>query len=63
MQALALRLTALTLVLSASPALAGEAGSQVPEASSGLLFALGVLGVLVGRRGGMREKRKDVGGE
>lgn len=49
------------LAVLASPALAGD-GVQVPEGSALTLFALGVLGVIVGRRGSMRPKdrnRKD----
>ena len=63
MQELVFRLTAIALALSASPAFAGETGAQVPEASSAMLFALGLLGVLVGRRGAMRTKDKDEASE
>lgn len=49
-------MSVMTLALSASPAFAGEVGAQVPEASALTLFALGVLGILVGRRGAMRKK-------
>ena len=52
-------LVALTLALAASPALANGEGAQVPEASAMTLFALGVLGIIVGRRGAMRGKDKD----
>lgn len=38
----------------ATPALA--AGAAVPEPSSMALFGLGVLGVLVGRRGARRKR-------
>ena len=48
----------LICALSASPALAGE-GAQVPEGSALTLFALGLLGVIVGRRGAMRPKDRD----
>jgi hypothetical protein len=51
-------LVSLWLFLSAVPALAGE-GSQVPEGSQLTLFALGILGVLVGRRASMRRPDKD----
>ena len=51
-------LVALTLALAASPALANGDGAQVPEASAMTLFALGVLGIIVGRRGAMRRKDK-----
>jgi len=51
----ALLACAFALLLAASPALAhGEA--QVPEGSSFTLFALGILGVLVGRRGARRPR-------
>lgn len=40
----------------ASPAVA-QAGTQIPEASSLTLFALGVAGVLLGRR--LAQKRSD----
>ncbi len=42
-------LCAISLALVSTPALAGD-GAQVPEASAGLLFAMGVLGVVIGRR-------------
>jgi hypothetical protein len=48
----------LWLFLSAAPALAGE-GSQVPEGSQLTLFALGILGVIIGRRASMRRPDKD----
>ena len=48
----------LVFALTASPALANN-GAQVPEASAMTLFALGVLGVIVGRRGAMRSKKRD----
>jgi hypothetical protein len=50
---------ALMLALAASPALANGDGAQVPEASAMTLFALGVLGIIIGRRGAMRSKDKD----
>ena len=46
----------LTCLLAASPALAGD-GTQVPEGSALTLFALGLLGVIIGRRGSMRKDR------
>jgi hypothetical protein len=52
-------LSVITLALVDSPALANGEGAQVPEASALTLFALGVLGILVGRRGAMRRKDKD----
>lgn len=51
-------LISLSLFLSATPALAGE-GAQVPEGSQLTLFALGILGVIVGRRASMRRPGKD----
>lgn len=59
MQKLASTLAVLTLALAASPALANGDGAQVPEASAMTLFALGVLGILVGRRGAMQPKDRD----
>lgn len=59
MPKLASTFAALTLALTASPALANGEGAQVPEASAITLFALGVLGIIVGRRGSMRRKDKD----
>ena len=49
---------ALILLLSAAPAFAA-ASAPVPEAPAASLFALGLLGVIVGRRASM--KRKDKG--
>ena len=46
------------LLLSSTPA-AANSGAQIPEASSMTLFALGVLGVIVGRRLSMRKSDKD----
>ena len=48
----------LIVVIAAQPALA-NAGVQIPEASSMTLFALGVLGVIVGRRLAERDKDAD----
>ena len=45
----------LLLTLIASPALADN-GTQVPEGSAITLFALGLIGVIIGRRGAMRPK-------
>lgn len=61
MMILRLALAAL-LLLCAVPAAANAvagASAQVPEASSVTLFALGVLGVIVGRRLSMRKSNKD----
>jgi hypothetical protein len=46
------------LLLSAAPAAAASV-AQVPEGSSVTLFALGVLGVIVGRRLSMRKSNRD----
>jgi hypothetical protein len=45
----------LLLLLSASPALA-SGSAPVPEAPAATLFALGLLGVIVGRRASMKKK-------
>jgi len=50
---------ALTLAIAAAPALANGGTAEVPEASALTLFALGVLGIIVGRRGAMRGKDRD----
>ena len=52
------RTTALILLALASPAAATDS-VQVPEASGLTLFALGVLGVLVGRHFSMRRRESD----
>ncbi|QZH75530.1 MAG: hypothetical protein JY451_02640 [Erythrobacter sp.] len=49
---------ALMLLFAAAPA-GATASAQVPEGSSLTLFALGVLGVIVGRRLSMRKSNKD----
>lgn len=46
---------ALVLLLSAAPAFA-DSGAPVPEAPATTLLALGVLGVIVGRRASMKKK-------
>jgi PEP-CTERM motif len=43
------RFIALAVLLTLSVPLSAADGVQVPEASSGMLFALGVIGVVVGR--------------
>jgi hypothetical protein len=45
------------LVICAAPAAAGD-GAQVPEASSVTLFALGLAGVMIGRRLSRRKSGK-----
>ena len=57
-----LAIVALALVLIAAPASAAAqaaASTQVPEGNSVTLFALGLAGVLLGRRLAMRRNRKD----
>lgn len=49
----------LILLLAALAAPAAAAGAQVPEGSNLLLFALGALGVLVGRRASMKRRDRD----
>ncbi len=51
-------LLALAALLSAAPAWAGESAS-VPEGSHLTLFALGVLGVVVGRRASIWAQGRD----
>ena len=51
-------LIALTLLLSSAPAWASD-GTAVPEGSQVTLFALGVLGVIIGRRASMRGRKRD----
>ncbi|MXP26668.1 hypothetical protein GRI39_11535 [Altererythrobacter indicus] len=46
-----------SMLFVASPAWAS--GAQVPEASNLLIFALGVFGVVIGRRLSRRPKQKD----
>jgi hypothetical protein len=48
---------ALGLVLLAAPASANTGSAQVPEGSSVTLFALGLAGLLLGRRFSMGKKR------
>ena len=50
-------LVALVALLSAAPAWA-EDGTAVPEGSHLTLFALGLLGVIVGRRASMNAQRR-----
>lgn len=49
------RLSALLIIFAPSPVLAATA-SQVPEGSGLTLFALGILGVIVGRKLSMGSK-------
>ena len=50
-------LVALVALLSAAPAWA-EDGTAVPEGSHLTLFALGLLGVIIGRRASMNAQRR-----
>ena len=50
-------LVALVALLSATPAWA-EDGTAVPEGSHLTLFALGLLGVIIGRRASMNAQRR-----
>lgn len=47
------------LLLASLAAPAAAAGAQVPEGSNLLLFVLGTLGVLIGRRASMKRRRRD----
>jgi len=51
---------ALTALVSSAPAWAQD-GTAVPEGSHLTLFALGLVGVIVGRRASMRVKKRDPG--
>ncbi len=46
---------ALTLLMVSAPA-AAQAGTSVPEPSDMLLLGMGVLGLILGRRGGRSRK-------
>ena len=50
-------LVAFAAVQMASPAFADGGGAQLPEGSNLTLFALGIAGVLIGRRASMGRKR------
>ena len=50
-------LAALVLLVSAAPAWAGTS-TAVPEGSDVTLFALGLLGVIIGRRASMNAQRR-----
>ena len=50
-------LAALVALASATPAWAAN-GTQVPEGSHLTLFALGLLGVIVGRRASIKAQRR-----
>ena len=51
-------LLALAALASSTPAWAGD-GTAVPEGSQVTLFALGLLGVIIGRRASMRGRKRD----
>lgn len=50
-------LVALTLLATAAPAWARD-GTAVPEGSNVTLFALGLLGVIIGRRASINAQRR-----
>ena len=50
-------LAALVALVTAAPAWAGD-GTAVPEGSHVTLFALGLIGVIVGRRASMGAQRR-----
>lgn len=52
-------LTLAVLVLPAAAALASSQASSVPEAGNLMLFAAGVAGLLIGRRGSRSRRRDD----
>jgi hypothetical protein len=51
-------LIALAAFVSSAPALAQD-GTAVPEGSHLTLFALGLVGVIIGRRASMRVKKRE----
>ena len=57
MEKLALTVVAVLFAFWAAPALA-QNGTEVPEPSTTFLLALGLLGIIIGRRGAMRPKRR-----
>ena len=52
-------LLAFLLLITPAAALAAGAAAAVPEGSQATLFALGLLGVIVGRRASMHKPGKD----
>lgn len=48
----------LLALATASPVLAAGGSTTIPEGSALTLFALGILGVIIGRRGAMRPKER-----
>jgi hypothetical protein len=46
----------LVLLLTSAPAWAAKQSATVPEGSQLTLFALGVLGVIIGRRASMKRR-------
>lgn len=49
---------ALALVMLTAPANAADGSAQVPEASNLTLFALGLAGLIIGRRAAMKKNGK-----
>jgi len=56
---MALRIILALFVLAASARAMAQQSAQVPEGSQLTLFALGLLGVIVGRRAAMRRQQDD----
>lgn len=56
---MALRIILALFVLTASSPAMAQQSAQVPEGSQLTLFALGLLGVIVGRRAAMRRQQDD----
>ncbi|WP_068073689.1 PEP-CTERM sorting domain-containing protein [Novosphingobium lentum] len=51
--------TAIIAALVASPAMAQAVGTKVPEPTDLALFAMGVIGLVIGRRGARRRDRDE----